>query len=95
MLELGLAASHAPSMFRPAELWPAIHRVLTDGVPQPPELGEETPEVIESYIRRIEKGFSTLREQLEALHPDALLVVGDDQGEVFSPANMPTFCLFT
>ena len=27
--------------------------------------------------------------------PDVLLVVGDDQGEVFTEANMPAFCLFT
>ncbi|TMA10503.1 MAG: hypothetical protein E6J89_10380 [Deltaproteobacteria bacterium] len=95
MLGLGLATSHAPSMFRGLEHWAPIHRVLTTGVPQPPQIESETPEVLRGYIERIAKGFGVLRSQLEAYRPDALLVVGDDQGEVFTEANMPAFCLFT
>lgn len=95
MLALGLASSHAPSMFRSAEHWPTIHRVLTEGVPQPPQIRDETPDVLEAYVKRIENGFAALRAQLEAVRPDALLVVGDDQGEVFSPDNVPSYCLFT
>lgn len=95
MLELGLATSHAPSMFRSAEFWPAIHRELTEGVPQPPQLKEETPRVLQEYVNRIERGFAVLRERLEAARPDALLVVGDDQGEVFSTDNVPSYCVFT
>ena len=95
MLGLGLATSHAPSMFRSVEVWPAIHRVLTEGVPQAPHLQRETREVLEGYLHRIEKGFDALRSQLESYRPDALLVVGDDQGEVFSSAQRPSFCIFT
>jgi aromatic ring-opening dioxygenase catalytic subunit (LigB family) len=95
MLGLGLAVSHAPSMFRGREHWPLIHRVLTDGVPQPPEIAKETPEVIQTYIDRIHLGFAALKQQIEAFKPDVLLVVGDDQAEVFTEANMPTYCLFT
>ena len=95
MLELGLAVSHAPSMFRGLEHWPLIHRVLTKGVPQPAEIEKETPEVLQSYIERINHGFNVLNEQIDAFRPDVLLVVGDDQGEVFTEANMPAFCLFT
>src|SRR6266542_1381981 len=57
MLGLGLAVSHAPSMCRGREHWPQIHRVLTDGVPQPAEIEKETPEVIKTYIDRIHMGF--------------------------------------
>ncbi len=95
MLGLGLAASHAPSMFRPAEYWPEIHRVLTEGVPQPREIEKETPQVLREYVARVEKGFETLKKQFERYRPDALVVIGDDQGEVFSPARTPTFCIFT
>jgi catalytic LigB subunit of aromatic ring-opening dioxygenase len=95
MLGLGLAVSHAPSMFRELKHWAAIHRVLTDGVPQPPEIDKETPAVLQGYIQRIHQGFEILREQIEAFKPDVLLVVGDDQGEVFTEANTPAFCLFT
>jgi hypothetical protein len=95
MLGLGLAVSHAPSMFRGLEHWPLIHRVLTDGVPQPREIEKETPAVLQSYIDRIDLGFEALKKQLEAFKPDVLLVVGDDQGEVFTEGNMPTYALFT
>jgi Catalytic LigB subunit of aromatic ring-opening dioxygenase len=95
MLGLGLASSHAPSMFRGVEHWAPIHRVLTDGVPQPPQITEETSEVLQSYIDRIDKGFGVLKKQIAAYKPDVLLVVGDDQGEVFTEANMPGLCLFT
>lgn len=95
MLGLGLATSHAPSMFRGLESWGAIHRVLTSGVPQPPEVAKETAEVLQEYIRRIQNGFDVLKERLAAFKPDVLLIVGDDQGEVFTAADMPAFCLFT
>ena len=95
MLGLGLAASHAPSMFRPAEYWANIHRVLTEGVPQPPAIAAETPQVLRGYVARIEKGFEALKKQIEEYRPDALIVIGDDQGEVFSPERTPTFCIFT
>lgn len=95
MLGLGLAVSHAPSMFRGVAHWPLIHRVLTAGVPQPREIENETAAVLQSYIDRINLGFEALNKQLEAFKPDVLLVVGDDQGEVFTEANMPAFCLFT
>jgi hypothetical protein len=94
MLELGLAVSHAPSMFRPVEHWPAIHRALAGDVPQPVQFNQEKREVLQGYLDRIEKGFAALKEQLDAHKPDVLLVVGDDQGEVFTPAATPGFCLF-
>ena len=95
MLQLGLATSHAPSMFRGLDHWAPIHQVLTGKVPQPPELERETPQVLQDYIERIEKGFQVLKQQIDAYKPDALLIVGDDQAEVFTEADMPAFCLFT
>lgn len=95
MLGLGLATSHAPSMFRGLEHWAAIHRVLTGDVPQPPQIEEEIPEVLQDYIKRIAKGFDVLSKQIEAFRPDVILVVGDDQAEVFTEASMPAFCIFS
>jgi len=95
MLGLGLATSHAPSMFRGLECWSPIHQVLTSGVPQPPEIDKETPAILQSYIERIDNGFDALKQQIEAFKPDVLLIVGDDQAEVFTEANMPAFCVFT
>jgi hypothetical protein len=95
MLGLGLAVSHAPSMFRGLEHWPQIHRMLTDGVPQPPAIEKETPKVLQSYIDRINQGFEILKKQIDAFKPDVLLVVGDDQAEVFTESTMPAFSVFT
>ncbi|HYU21163.1 MAG TPA: hypothetical protein VEQ11_20945 [Chloroflexota bacterium] len=93
-LVFGLASSHAPSMFVGAEDWPKIYQVLTSGVPQPPQAGEESPEVLAGYVSRIRTNFRTLRAELEACRPDALIIVGDDQGEVFSGAFMPQMALY-
>ena len=65
MLGLGLAVSHAPSMFRGLEHWPPIHRVLAGHVPQPPDIEKETSEVLQSYIQRIDQGFEVLKAQIE------------------------------
>jgi len=93
-LVLGLASSHAPSMFCPADSWPRVHQALVKEVPQPPQLADETPAVLEEYVQRIQHGFSTLREQLEAARPDALVIVGDDQTEVFSKACVPAIAVY-
>jgi protocatechuate 4,5-dioxygenase beta chain len=92
-LGLGLASSHAPSMFAEPEDWPRLHATMTRGVPQPPQIEQETPEVIDSYVRRIREGFATLRDRLEAYRPDAVIIVGDDQREVFSKALTPQLAI--
>jgi protocatechuate 4,5-dioxygenase beta chain len=81
-------------MFCPAESWPVVHRGLTRNIPQPPEIANETPEVLESYVARIQQGFQVLRAELVAAQPDVLLIVGDDQTEVFSKAFTPAVALF-
>lgn len=93
-LGLGLASSHAPSMFAPLEDWQQIYKVLAGPVPAPPELAAETPEILESYIKRIKHGFGTLRKQVEAYKPDVLVIVGDDQNEVFGPAFNASLAIY-
>jgi len=91
---LGLASSHAPSMFVAAEHWPVVHRGLAGNVPQPAEFALETPEVIESHVERVKRGFAALAAQLAAAKPDALFIIGDDQNELFSSALIPSFAIF-
>jgi hypothetical protein len=95
MIGLGLASSHAPAMFRPKEVWPAIYAFRPSDVAQPLAAALETPEVIQGYIDRIESGFRKLREQLDEYKPDALIMIGDDQGDLFAPYSMPAFCVYT
>ena len=94
MIGLGLASSHAPAMFRPKEVWKAIYAFRPADVTQPAAAALETPDVIQGYIDRIERGFQTLREQLEAYKPNALIMIGDDQGDLFAPHSMPAFCVY-
>ena len=91
---LGLASSHAPSMFSPAEAWPQIHQGLTRDVAQPKKLAEETPEVIGSYVQRIKSGFADLKATIVEEKIDLVVLVGDDQTEVFSNACVPAIAIF-
>ena len=81
-------------MFVAPEHWPTVHRGLAGSVPQPPEFAAETSEVIAAHARRVAEGFATLRVQLEAAKPDALIIIGDDQNELFSNALFPSFAMF-
>ncbi|HET6523087.1 hypothetical protein [Sphingopyxis sp.] len=92
---LGLASSHAPSMFVEASEWPTIHGRLTKGVPQPPQLALETPEVLEQYVERIKAGFAHLSSAIDRAELDVLIIIGDDQTEVFSNACVPAFGIYT
>jgi protocatechuate 4,5-dioxygenase beta chain len=97
MLGLGLASSHAPALFEPQEMWPLIYsrRPAYTKDSQPHTAKLETPEVIQGYIDRINVAFDILRQQLQAYRPEALIVVGDDQGDMFDDRLNPTFCIFT
>lgn len=90
----GLASSHAPFLLCPADQWPKVHRGLAGNVPQPAALGAETQEVIEGYLERSRAAFAEIRQQLERARPDALIIVGDDQDEVFSGALIPHFAMY-
>jgi hypothetical protein len=97
MLGLGLASSHAPALFEPKEMWPLIYsrRPAYTKESQPHTAKLETPEVIQGYLDRIHAAFAVLRRQLETYRPEALIVVGDDQGDMFDDRLNPTFCIFT
>ena len=93
-LGLGLASSHAPNMFVPADKWDIRYRHSTGSVPQPTEAEGETEEVVRGFVVRIENGFQELRSQLCTYQPDVVVIVSDDQGEVFDrEACMPSLAL--
>ena len=94
MLGLGLAASYVPSMFRDAGEWAKVHKWLTGDAPQPPELAEETPEVVKQQVSRIQAGYADLRKRLEQLKPDALVVLASDTGRMFTQVQVPQFCTY-
>jgi protocatechuate 4,5-dioxygenase beta chain len=95
MLGLGMASSHAPMMFQKAQYWPRVmERLPREAREQLPRSAREeiaTPTIIEEKVGRIEAAFGVLREQFRAYRPDALVMIGDDQGDLFDAVNNPTF----
>src|SRR5579862_958732 len=94
MLVLGLAASFAPSMFRAAAEWPAIHDWLVGNAPQPHELKEQLTDQVPDQIRRIKAAFETLHEQLRATRAEVLVMLASDDGRVFTGVQVPQFCTY-
>ncbi len=94
---LGIAASHAPALFCPPEWWPTVY----DGIPdymrdsQPHTAKLETADVVKEHVARIETAFQVMRKQIAAYKPDAIIYIGDDQGDMFGDGNLPTFADFT
>ena len=55
MLGLALAASNVPYMYRPRSTWQALYdSQTTEGIPPPNELAQESDEVLDGYVRRID-----------------------------------------
>lgn len=97
MLGLGLAFSHAPAMFCPAELWPVAYATIPEPMreSQPRSARLETMDVIRAYIERIGRAYATLGAQIRSYRPEALIFIGDDQGDMFDARSTPALCLFT
>ena len=96
MLGLGLASSHAPALFCPAEVWPTVYAAIPDYMKdsQPHTARLETADVIAEQIARADRDFETLRAEIERFGPDAIVYIGDDQGDMFNDSNVPAFSVF-
>ena len=99
MLGLGLASTHV-GMTETPESWSAGFErrlarwpELKDSLPL--QLKVETDEVMEGYRERVAAAFKVLREQVEAYRPDAIIMVGDDQHEIFDHSNVPALAIVT
>ncbi|HLZ69447.1 MAG TPA: hypothetical protein VKV26_05985, partial [Dehalococcoidia bacterium] len=99
MLGLGLASSHAPGMWRPPSEWTHFLERMPDEIrnslPQTARQEIASLELRQDYYRRMHAAFATLREQVQTYRPDALILIGDDQGDMFDAANNPTFSIYT
>ena len=96
MIGLGLACSHAAGMFRPPEVWG--QQKLSPGVVERFPLAQKELDSVE-YCRelyaRIHAGFERMRAEVAAYKPDVIIMVGDDQGDMFNMSNNPTFAIYT
>lgn len=90
----GLAMSHAPQLMLTPEQWGLLNTRSWDPLPPRPELESETLEVKWAKWKRCMAAINQLRQKLEALAPDTIVVVGDDQHENLLDDNMPPFSVF-
>lgn len=97
MIDLGLALSHAPTIFAPVELWPKAYATMPEAMKtaQPPAAKLETMDVLRGYYARVHAAYAALRTQIETYRPDAIIFVGDDQDDMFNLSNNPAISIFT
>jgi hypothetical protein len=96
-----LASSHAMAFYGP-EAWDERRAIVRArytrqyGVepPEQPEIDGETFEGNQARYARIRDGFELLRRQMEALRPDTIVLIGDDQGENYREDNLPQFAIY-
>lgn len=82
---------HSPfACYTPWSRWGAIReaRQLRPDVPVDDDAGNE------AKATRIRAGFAELRQRLEAIDPDVVVVFGDDQLESFDFRNYPSIAVF-
>jgi hypothetical protein len=53
-----------------------------------------TPEVLAQKARRCDEALDRLADALQAAEPDVVVIVGDDQAELFTAANRPVVAIF-
>jgi hypothetical protein len=89
-----LAMSHAPQLMLNPEQWGRLDTRSWDPLPERPELQRETLEVKWAKWNRCMAGIEQLRQRLDALAPDTVVIVGDDQHENLLDDNMPPFAVY-
>ena len=62
--------------------------------PDQPQVAEENLAANEIRYEKIRDGLNFLRDKINALRPDILLLVGDDQNENFLENNLPQFSIY-
>jgi hypothetical protein len=97
----GLASSHAFTLMDP-EHWENFRERNRAGYlrrygaapPVHPRMEQERPEENAQRFMHITSGLEQLRQRLDALRPDALIVIGDDQDENFKDDNLPQIAIY-
>jgi 3-O-methylgallate 3,4-dioxygenase len=88
------AMSHAPQLMLNPDQWHLLKNRQDEPLPDKPGLEKETAEVKWAKWRGCMEAIETLRQRVNALRPDVLIVVGDDQHENLVDDNMPPFTVY-
>jgi len=82
-----------PMLYRPADGAHLTYDELLEEA-DPGIMKEITPDVFERRYRQNEHGINAVADALAAGNPDVLIMVGDDQHEVFQDDNMPALAVY-
>ena len=89
-----VAMSHGPQLMLNPDQWDLLKNRESEGLPDKPGLENETAEVKWAKWRGCMDAIATLRQKLNELRPDVVIVVGDDQHENLVDDNMPPFTIY-
>jgi catalytic LigB subunit of aromatic ring-opening dioxygenase len=89
-----VAMSHAPQLMLDPDHWHLLRDRKGENLPHKPGLEKETQEVKWTKWRGCMAAIDQLRQRIESLRPDVLIVVGDDQHENLVDDNMPPFTIY-
>ena len=102
---LGLGSSHGPPTEVPPEKWD-VFREKDENDPRydfqallnaaPADVADRiTPEKWRSYYASAQAGIEALSAKLADAKPDVIVIVGNDQREMFQPENTPMFAIYS
>ncbi len=90
-----LAMSHSPQLLMPPDKWHELPaRVKPPFFPKDGIEAELTTEAKRANGARCDAAIAELKVRLEALAPDVVVIIGDDQHENFFDDNTPPFTIF-
>lgn len=55
---------------------------------------EVTPEALQRMADRCQSALDRLKKEIESVNPDVVIIIGDDQAELFGPDNLPVISIF-
>jgi protocatechuate 4,5-dioxygenase, beta chain len=98
----GMASSHAYTFVEP-DRWEARRELTRQRYfkrfstypPVQPQLEHETLEDNQQRYQDIREGLQRLKRSYEALRPDALILIADDQDENYRDDNLPQLAIYT
>jgi protocatechuate 4,5-dioxygenase beta chain len=89
-LVAAMASSHSPIIFQDTYAgWIRWWKLISSEIPQPEDVLVQNEARVIEWIERRRRAFDRLATAIETQAPKALIVVGGDQYEWFSPANNP------
>jgi aromatic ring-opening dioxygenase LigB subunit len=89
-----VAMSHGPQLMLDPDHWHLLATRASEQLPDKPGLESETQEVQWTKWNGCVEAIGKLREKIDALRPNVLIVVGDDQHENLIDDNMPPFTIY-